>query len=258
MRAKPKSISPTEQKLLERTVQLNTTRNQLAKQSELLVSKHNELRSLSARLLRAQDEERRRISRELHDSIGQGLALLCFDLDRMRETLDPHHSELAQSLSERVKLAQNLSEEVRTISYMLHPPLLDDVGLFSALRWYVQGFEKRTGLTVDLALPPKPPRVTRDMETAIFRIVQESLTNTYRHAKSQAAFVGITCGAREMSVTVRDWGNGLSRQQLRDINSRMSLGLGLRGIEERVKLFGGRWQITSADPGTSVQIYLPL
>lgn len=241
LKPKPLAAANFQKKLLERTVQLNNTRTELARQSKILVAKHNELRSLSARLLHAQDEERRRISRELHDSLGQGLALLCFDLSRMREAIDGPHPDLARSLGEKVDLAKKLSDEVRTISYLLHPPLLDDFGLFSAVRWYAEGFEKRAKITVALQLPEKAKRLTRDMETAIFRIIQECLTNIYRHANSRTASVRIAWGSSAALITVRDWGKGMSRQELHDINSRISTGLGLRGIEERVRLFGGRW-----------------
>ena len=218
-----------------------------------------QLRELSNRLLGSQDEERRRIARELHDGVGQLFAAARMNLsklDRERSKL----SEVArQSLTENIKLMEQAAEEMRTMSYLLHPPLLDEVGLESAVRWYVEGFAERSKIAVDMQLDPDFSKgLPRDVALSLFRIVQECLTNIHRHSGSPTALVGIKRLAGEITLEVQDEGSGLSPELRANISSGKSSGVGLRGIRERIRQFGGRLEIESYRKGTRVVTVLPV
>jgi signal transduction histidine kinase len=166
------------------------------------------LRELSARLLQLQDDERRRIARELHDSVGQMLAALTMNLSTVRLDVE-RLVKTAHALSDSENLVQEMSTEVRTISHLLHPPLLDEAGLLSALRWYVEGFSQRSKIDVDLDLPEHFGRLPRESETAIFRVVQECLTNIHRHSGSSAARIRLRQRDSEIAVEISDKGKGI-------------------------------------------------
>jgi signal transduction histidine kinase len=245
-------------KLLERTTELKQTRTELAKRTKLLETQSREVRTLSARLLCAQDQERRRIARELHDSLGQKLVLLSFDLSKLRSTAHEFSASLADAISQKLNDVKSLGAEVRTISYLLHPPLLDDLGLVSALKYYVDGFQERSHISVRLQLPNQMRRLHQTLETALFRIAQECLANVFRHSGSITASVELKAHpGGGISLVVADRGRGMPPQQLRQIVSRTSLGVGLRGIEERAQLFGGYMEIGPARPGTVVRVVIP-
>jgi len=205
-----------------------------------------ELQKLSARLLHLQDEERRRLARELHDELGQQLMLIKMMLD---------HEARNKDASDLIQVAIGT---VRSLSYLLHPPLIDEVGLRPALEWYVEGLIKRSKIQISLTLKPHIfPRLPKEIELTIFRIIQESLTNVYRHAGSARARVEIQRQSTHVIVRVRDYGRGLPSQVT---GGRVSLdqGVGIGGMRERVRQLSGELHITRAEPGTLVEARIPI
>ena len=205
-----------------------------------------ELQKLSAQLLHVQDEERRRVARELHDDLGQQLSLLKMTLPKVK------------GIEESAAMADNAIATVRNLSYLLHPPLLDESGLRSALYWYVEGLEKRSGIKISLVITPHIfPRLSKEIETTIFRVVQESLTNVYRHANSESARVEIDKQPEWVTVRVRDFGKGLPHE-ITGANFSPGLGVGITGMRERVRQFTGELSVSRAEPGTVVEAKIPL
>jgi PAS domain S-box-containing protein len=234
----------------ERIQNLNTElRNRVTQLDEtraILDLRTLELRKVSARLLQVQDEERRRIARELHDDLGQQLAYLKMTLD------------MKAGNEQASQLTNNALATVRNLSYLLHPPLLDETGLRAALHWYVDGMVKRSNIEVSLTVQPSAfPRLTRDVESAIFRVVQESLTNVYRHSATEAALVEIVKQRECVIVRVRDYGKGL-RAELCGKNATPGLGVGINGMRERVRQFGGALVVSREEPGTLVEARIPI
>lgn len=215
-------------------------------------------RELSARVLQAQDEERRRIAHELHDSTGQDLALLTLNLGRLRTRAEKVAPILEKSVSDCFDLAKHISAELRTISYLLHPPLLDELGLASALLWYIDGFKHLTNIDVELGLSKNLQRLPSEIEIAIFRIVQESLTNVHRHSGSSKASISLERKARDVVLEVSDEGKGIPAQLLSRLELGSSTGVGLRGMRERVKSLGGEIQIGRAAKGTRIKAVIPI
>jgi len=215
------------------------------------------LRELSARLLQLQDDERRRIARELHDSVGQMLAALTMNLSTVRLDVE-RLVKTAHALSDSENLVQEMSTEVRTISHLLHPPLLDEAGLLSALRWYVEGFSQRSKIDVDLDLPEHFGRLPRESETAIFRVVQESLTNIHRHSGSSAARIRLRQRDSEIAVEISDKGKGIPPEKREEMSSAGTPGVGIRGMRERLRQLGGTLDLTSNATGTVVTVRLPI
>jgi signal transduction histidine kinase len=215
------------------------------------------LRDLSARLLQMQDEERRRIARELHDSVGQMLAALSMNLTAVRTDID-QLARTAAALSDSESLVQEMVTEVRTISHLLHPPLLDEAGLSSALRWYVDGFAQRSGIKVDLDVPEDFERLPVEMETAIFRVVQECLTNIHRHSGSPVAKIRMRERDGEVLVDIEDKGRGIPQHKLEEMSAAGTPGVGMRGMQERLRQLGGKLEIQSGPGGTSIRVRLPI
>ncbi|MBZ5648669.1 MAG: CHASE3 domain-containing protein [Acidobacteriia bacterium] len=217
------------------------------------------LRRLSGRLLKLQDEERRRIARELHDSIGQSIAAIKMNLETVEGHTGATEPSVRKVLSQSLALAEQCSKDMRTISYLLHPPLLDELGLVSAIRWFADGFAERSGIRVELDLPPVLERLPQDSETALFRIVQESLTNIHRHAGSPTATVSLYSDAEFVTLEVKDEGRGIPPELLHSsFNGKNSVfGVGINGMKERIRQLGGQLDITSNDHGTTVQAILP-
>ena len=215
------------------------------------------LRALTARLLQLQDDERRRIARELHDSAGQILVALDINLSLVQknEGLAPN---AANAVRESIALVQQLSKELRTTSHLLHPPLLDESGLPSAVRWFVDGFAKRSKISVDLEIAPDLGRLPRELETTIFRMVQECLTNIHRHSGSPTANIRIALNSNHVSVAVRDRGKGMSADNYRNSFGPITPGVGIQGMRERVRQLGGHLQIHSGTSGTTVRATLPV
>jgi len=211
------------------------------------------LRELSARLLQLRDEERRHLARELHDSAGQIIAALSMNLTRLGQNGKSRHNP-AEVLKESLSLVQELSDEVRTISHLLHPPLLDEVGLSSALRVYLDGFAKRSKIKVDLQIPGDFGRLSRELETAIFRVVQECLTNIHRHSESPVARIQISRKKNDVRIEVHDKGKGISPSKRSEMESAGKAGVGLRGMRERLRQLGGSLEIGSPHNGTGTII----
>jgi len=232
-----------EARVLERTTDLAT-----ANQS---------LRELSARLLQLQDDERRHIARELHDSVGQMLAALTMNLSAVRLDVD-RLTKTAHALEDSESLVQEMSAEVRTISHLLHPPLLDEAGLLSALRWYVEGFAARSNIQVDLDLPDSYKRLPRESETAIFRVVQECLTNIHRHSGSSVATIRLRQRDHLVMVEIEDKGKGIPPEKREQLAAAGPAGVGIRGMRERLRQLGGRLEINSNESGTVVTVRLPI
>jgi PAS domain S-box-containing protein len=217
------------------------------------------LRRLSRHLLQAQDEERRRIGRELHDSVGQCLAVLKMNLDALKSSVGSREDENARNLRECVGLAEDCIKEVRTISYLLYPPMLEEMGLRLAIPWYLEGFTQRSGVQTTFTISPDFTRLPRDVELAVFRILQESLTNVHRHSGSATAHVRVRMCNGAVSLEVQDEGKGIAAGTLE--RSREDgigrLGVGLRGMSERTRQLGGSLEVSSTEQGATVRALIP-
>jgi len=220
---------------------------------------YNQMRALTGRLMRAQDDERRRIAQMLHETTAQNLAGLKMLLARLNRTSEHLGEDEQNALVESLSLAEQSMTEIRTLSYLLHPPFLDEAGLLSALRWYVAGFAERSGIDVDLDLPESFGRLARDTETALFRIVQESLINIHRHAGSKTAHIRLQRDAETLVLEIDDRGHGIPNASLEHIMSGGGVvGVGIAGMSERMEQLGGSLEITSGDQGTTVRARLRL
>jgi len=214
-------------------------------------------RRLSGRILSLQDDERRRIARELHDSLGQYLVSLKVNLDLLAGAA--REGREAALLSECLQAADECLSETRTISHLLHPPLLDEAGLTSAARWYVEGFAERSGMQVNLDIPPDLDRLDRDVETTLFRILQEGLTNVHRHSGGSMVSVALLADAEQIQLQISDNGKGIPEERLRRLREHDTApGVGLAGMQERVHDLGGSLAIGSAFPGTTITATIPI
>lgn len=226
----------------------------LVERSRQLQDANKRLRITSARLLRAQDEERRKIARELHDSVGQFLTALSMTVGDVARGLKESPANVGEKLGEAQSLISSCTSEVRTISYLLHPPLLDELGLASAVRWYVEGFSTRSGIDVQLNVPEHLERVGDDAELALFRVLQEALTNVHRHSGSRVASVRIGSDQRQVWLEVEDQGRGISGP--RSVPPRV--GVGISGMRERVRDLSGLLEVKSDRRGTLVKAVIPI
>jgi PAS domain S-box-containing protein len=211
----------------------------------------NEQTELASRFQRMQDDERKRIARELHDSVGQLLAAIGMNqalIETQSHKLDPNGM---RAFSENIHLVEEVSREIRTISHLLHPPLLDVAGLASALRWYVDGFSERSKIKVDLELPPDLGRLPDEVEIAVFRVVQECLTNIHRHSGSSQASIRLAKQNDRITVQVSDEGKGISKEKQRELLLGRS-GIGFGGMRERVRQLDGSLDILSEGSGTTI------
>ncbi|MGH9574164.1 MAG: ATP-binding response regulator [Candidatus Acidiferrales bacterium] len=207
-----------------------------------------DMQRVSARMIAAQDDERRRIARELHDGLGQELTLVKLLVDSLHSP-DARAGEASQAIEAAM-------QQIRSISHLLHPPLLDELGLESAVRWYVQGLSRRSGIETSLELEPAEfPRLPAAIENAVYRIIQEALTNVFRHAGAKNACVTLKCGERCVAVSVRDNGKGIP-EEIASFKPG-SLGVGVGGMRQRVKEFGGELKLINADPGTLLEVTIP-
>jgi PAS domain S-box-containing protein len=216
------------------------------------------LRTLSGQLLRSQDEERRRIARELHDSSGQILAALSMNLALLESEDGKITPRPAKALKESLSLVKELSNQLRTISHLLHPPLLDEVGLASGLRVFLEGFEERSKIKVTLEIPNSFERLPQELETAIFRVVQECLTNIHRHSGSRVAAIRVAREGNEVKVEVRDQGKGMPAGPNGASRAHRRMGVGIQGMHERITQLGGRFEIRSGKKGTTVVASVPV
>lgn len=216
------------------------------------------LHELSARILQLQDEERRRIARELHDATAQNLAALTMNLTVVSRESERLSGEAADALRDGLTCAEHCVRELRTMSYLLHPPLLDEIGLASAMREYTDGFTARSGIRVDLRLPDAPGRLPRSAETTLFRVMQESLANVHRHSGSQTACVRLSLDDRSATLEIRDAGHGIPAGKVSEAGGLYSgLGVGIRGMTERVHQLGGQLRLCTGPSGTTVLATLP-
>jgi PAS domain S-box-containing protein len=218
------------------------------------------LRQLSLRLLQTQDEERRRIGRDLHDSVGQYLVGLKMKVDSLKSSAERNHRPDASGLAECAQLAEEAIKDVRTISYLLYPPMLEELGLRSAIPWYLNGFTKRSGIKTTFEVSPDFDRISGDLELALFRVLQESLTNVHRHSGSSTATVRLLTKNRAVILQVIDEGKGIQSKSCEDRGQdwRGAIGVGLRGMNERMRQLGGDLELSSAQGGTTVSATVPL
>ena len=236
-------------KLLEQSI-----RNNAAELERMVDRRTDELRRLSVRLMTMQDQERRRIARDLHDGLGQELAVAKMVLDKMllHKSAKPPEDTWVQAS----EIVDRAIQQVRTMSHLLHPPLLDEVGLLSALSWYVEGLTKRSGIAASLDVqPPDFPRLSSEVETAVFRIVQEALTNVFRHSGAHKVGVSLTQKNGVIVVAVRDDGKGIGKKVV-DLEPG-SVGVGIGGMKQRAKEFGGELRLINTQPGTLVELTIP-
>jgi signal transduction histidine kinase len=210
------------------------------------------LRRLTARLLQLQDAERRKFSRELHDSLGQYLA-------GVKMNLEMFATQRKESLfAEAIQLLDQSIAETRTISHLLHPPLLDEAGLSSAARWYLEGFALRSGIEVKVEMPDNVGRMPKPVALGLFRVLQESLTNIHRHSGSTRAEVALEVSPNQAVLNVRDYGKGITAEVLTGFRTKgMNAGVGLAGMRERIHQLGGRLKILSCEPGTLISVTMP-
>lgn len=235
-----------------RTRELEENNADLLEQSE-------RIRQLSARLLQTQDEERRRIARDLHDSSGQLIAALQMTLMPLEEEgQNLNNSEFAKGIRQSLEFLGQLSKELRTVSYLLHPPLLDEAGLPSAIRWYIEGFAERSKIEVNVELSSDLGRLPREMEMTIFRIVQEALTNIHRHSGSKKADIRLSRSAEEVCLEIQDYGWGMPGSNNGKSSPPLRAGVGIQGMRERARQLHGRVEIDSTENGTLVTVSLPL
>ena len=236
--------------------QVRTRTEEIERRNEEVLQQSEQLRELSSRLLQSQDDERRRIARELHDSAGQIVAALGMNLGSITRHIK-QNPPLGRAVEESRELVQQLSKEIRTMSYLLHPPLLDENGLSEAIRWYMQGLMERSGLSIKLSISENFGRLPGEIELAVFRIVQECLTNIHRHSGSKTATVRLSRTAESVFLQIQDEGKGISAEKLAGIQALRS-GVGITGMRERVRHFRGVLDIQSNGRGTKIAITLPV
>jgi signal transduction histidine kinase len=206
--------------------------------------------------MKVQDDERRRLARELHDSVGQLLAAIGMNIEVVRSQSDKLDSKGARAVSDNAMLVQQVSSEIRTLSHLLHPPLLEIAGLPAALRWYVDGFSERSKLKVDLEIPSDLGRLPEDTELAIFRIIQECLTNIHRHSGSPTAAISIEHRDDCLIIQARDDGKGIPVEKQKKLTESSLSGIGFGGMRERLRQLGGTLEIESTRTGTVVRATL--
>ncbi|MEI7730212.1 MAG: PAS domain S-box protein [Verrucomicrobiota bacterium] len=249
----PTNVLLTRMTLDEKTVVQATIR-------DITARKRNEesLRKLSLQLSRVEEEERRRIARELHDSTGQKLAALNMTLGLLQEATTDPDGKREKMFTEGLAMIEQCAQEIRTLSYLLHPPLLDELGLAAAISNYVEGYSKRSGVQVTFNPPPDLERLSDEVEITLFRVVQESLGNIHRHAGATTARIRLTCDAERAMLEVSDQGRGIFPEIIRALEAgRGAAGVGIAGMRERLRLLGGRLEIESGAQGTTVRAIIP-
>jgi PAS domain S-box-containing protein len=234
-------------KLLEQAIRDNTV------ELEKMVDRRtDELRRLSVRLMSAQDQERRRIARDLHDGLGQELAVAKMILDKL---VLQKQSQSQEACAQASGMIDRAIQQVRTMSHLLHPPLLDEVGLLSALSWYSEGLAKRSGIETVLDVPPDFPRLASEVETAVFRIVQEALTNVFRHSEARKVWISLQQRDGLIVASVLDDGKGID-QRIAELRPE-KVGVGIGGMKQRALEFGGELRLRNASPGTLLELLIP-
>lgn len=240
--------------------------DRIQQHAEDLEKAQRSLRRLSGQLLQVQDDERRRLARELHDGAGQILAALNMNLESLQEAIkDQIAPSMNRRLGESIRLANQVIKETRTLSYLLHPPLLDEAGLRDALHWFVGGFIERSGIQTELEISPNFARLPRALETAIFRIIQESLTNIHRHSGSAKASIRLALDGNQLFLAISDQGKGMPSEATHEeqngvegVKNNRKLGVGIAGMRERVLQLGGQFEVAASDPGTIIKAVFPV
>jgi PAS domain S-box-containing protein len=238
---------------LENEVRVRT--HQLEQRNAEVLQQSGQLRELSSRLLQTQDHERRRIARELHDSAGQVVTALGLELATI--TQHAEKPRVQKAAEESLEMVRQLSKEIRTVSYLLHPPLLDEIGLSGAIRWFIEGLAERSGLKIELLIPENFGRLPDDTEVAVFRIVQECLTNIHRHSGSKTATIRLSRNFESVFLEIQDEGIGISEEKLAAIRTQRS-GVGISGMRERVRQLTGVMSIQANANGTTISITFPV
>jgi signal transduction histidine kinase len=246
-----------EQRVKERTVELSRINDDLTSEVKERERAERDLRNLSAKVLRIQDEERRRIARDLHDGVGQTLAGALMAVSQAISCPEPLPTGYQSRLQDAEDLMQQAVREVRTVSHLLHPPLLDESGLFSAVRWYAEGFSKRSGVKLTLEFDEQTDRLGQEVETGLFRIIQEALTNVHRHSRAEAVHIKITSRKRRLTLSIQDDGKGIPSDTLRTTPNGPQ-GVGLSSMRERSGLLGGTFAVESNSCGTLIVVSVPL
>jgi PAS domain S-box-containing protein len=237
-------------------VQVRARTQELEERNAEILQQSDQLRELSNRLLKTQDDERRRIARELHDSAGQLITVLGMNIAGIAKHGEQNPS-LAEIVEDTQNLVQQLSREIRTTSYLLHPPLLDENGLSQAIHWYMQGLTERTDLEIELNIPENFGRLPADLELTIFRIVQEGLTNIHRHSGSKTATIRLSRNANSVLLKIEDHGKGISPEKLVAIRAQRT-GVGITGMRERVRHLKGAMDIQSNGTGATISVTFPI
>jgi signal transduction histidine kinase len=245
-----------EQRVKERTSELSRINENLTSEVRERARAERDLRNLSAKVLRIQDEERRRIARDLHDGVGQTLSGALMAVSQASCCPDPLPTGRQSGLQDVEDLLQQAVREVRTVSHLLHPPLLDESGLFSAVRWYAEGFSKRSGLKLRLEFDERADRFDRDVETGLFRILQEALTNVHRHSQAEAVQIKITAKKARLVLSIQDDGKGIPSDALAT-TANGSQGVGLSSMRERSGLLGGTFKVETNSSGTLIVVSVP-
>jgi PAS domain S-box-containing protein len=239
---------------LETQVQART--RELERRTQEVLAQSEQIRELSRRLLQSQDKERRYIARELHDSAGQTLVVLIMQLARLVQTARGEAPQFLSQVREIEEIGQQLNREIRTASYLLHPPLLDETGLRAAVEWYVRGLAERSGMELAFTIAPDFGRCDSEVELVVFRLVQECLTNVHRHSGSKSAEIRLTRDGQNVSLEVQDHGDGMPPERLAQVQSQ-SAGVGIRGMRERVHHLHGELTIQSDSSGTTIRVVIP-
>ena len=237
-------------------IQVRARTQELEQRNAEILQQSEQLRELSNRLLKTQDDERRRIARELHDSAGQLITVLGMNLAGIAQRVGQNPS-LSETVEDTQNLVQQLSREIRTTSYLLHPPLLDENGLSQAIHWYMQGLKERTDLEIELSVPGDFGRLPADLELTIFRIVQEGLTNIHRHSGSKTATIRLARTADSVLLTIEDHGKGISPEKLAALRAQRT-GVGITGMRERVRHLKGVMDIQSNGIGATISVTFPV
>ena len=261
--ARPRTIrltlSPVREQGVHTICVVATELTELIETNEALRVSEVSLRQLSARLLKLQDEERRRIARDLHDTTGQKIAVLSMTIDRLAKLVDLKKPDVAEALAESRDVVGKIGEEIRTLSYLLHPPLLDECGLASAVLWYLEGFKKRSGIQLNINIDDDLVRLSTDAETALFRVLQESLTNVHRYSGSPSADIRIFQSDAKIHLEIVDHGKGIRAAADRSsFAGTPTLGVGIPGMRERVRQLGGQLEVEFRSDGTRVHASLPV
>lgn len=242
------------------TIGIVTTEvTQLVETTKALKESEASVHSLSARLLQVQDDERRKMARDLHDVTGQELAVAVMTLDGVRKIVGAASEEARKSLTDATDLLRRVESEIRTLSYVLHPPLLDEMGLQSALSWFIDGFVKRTGIEVEVQASTDYPRSAREIEISLFRVIQESLSNVLRHSGSRKAWIRLSVQDGSLQAEVEDHGKGIKSEKSGRGEKRLgALGVGIQSMRERLEPLGGTLEVRSGSKGTTVVAKIPL